>query len=39
MVGGAILVGALGAPRIVETDWAALPVLVWAATLTWIRCT
>ena len=30
MVGGAILVGALGAPRIFETDWAALPVLVWA---------
>jgi len=30
MVGGAILVGALGAPRILATDWAALSVLVWA---------
>lgn len=30
MVGGAILVGALGAPRIMGTDWTALPPLVWA---------
>ena len=30
MVGGAILVGTLGAPRIFQTDWVDLPVLVWA---------
>ncbi|MGI9390437.1 MAG: DMT family transporter [Boseongicola sp.] len=29
MLGGAVLIGVIGAPQIVATDWGSLPTLVW----------